>query len=352
MNRNYFLAIVGATILSVLLIIFSFWRQNDKPQTAEHIIYPPRSPFQSYITGVGVVEPLSGNIFISTPLNRIVERVFVTVGDQVKKGDILIKLESRDLEADLFVKEMAYKSAEAKLQKLEALPHPDDLASAEAAFKNAQAEREQSQRQYDMILSLPDPRAISQEEKDRRQFRYQQSQERFKEAQAKFEKVKSGSWKPDLEIARFEVKHAAANVDAIKTEIERTSISSPIDGTVLQVKVHEGEFSAQATPRVPLMIVGDTSEMYVRTSINQLEVPYFNANAPAVAFLEGDASREYLLDFVRVEPFLVAKENITNEIGEKVDTRTFQIIYKIRNGDPHIYTGARMDVFIERDISR
>ena len=54
-------------------------------------------------------------------------------------------------------------------------------------------------------------------------------------------------------------------------------------------------------------------------------------------------------EFVRVEPFLVAKEDITNEINEKVDTQIFQIIYKIKKKDPHIFAGARMDVFIERE---
>lgn len=352
MNRNYFLAVMALTLLSIFLIAFSFWHSaEEKTAALEHIIHPPRSPFHSYISGVGVVEPSSGNILIGTPLNRIVEKVYVTVGNKVKKGDPLFQLENRDLKADLLVKEMAHKSARAKLQKLEALPHPDDLSTAEAALKRAEAEWEQAKKQDEMVQNLTDPRAVSQEEKDRRKFNAQQAQERYREAQSRFEKVKSGSWKPDLEIAHYEAMYAKANVEAIKTDIQRTVIRSPIDGTVLQVNIHPGEFSVSGNTRTPMMIIGATDEMFLRVSINQLEVPYFNAKAPAVAFLQGDASLKFPLEFVRVEPFLVAKEDLTNEINEKVDTHIFQIIYRIQKKDSHIFAGARMDVFIEREPS-
>lgn len=352
MNRNYFYAVIAITLCSLLLIIFSFWKDQEPSTIREHIIPPPRSPFQAYISGVGVVEPVSGNIMIGTPVNGIVERVFVTVGEKVKKGDMLFQIESRDLKADLRVKQIAYRSALAKLQKLEALPHPDDLISAEAMLKNTQTEYAQAQAQNEMVQNLPDPRAISQEEKDRRKFRLQQAQEKLNEAQAKYEKVKSGSWKPDLEIARYEVMHAKANVSSIETDIQRTMIRSPIDGTVLQIKIHEGEFSSSGSSRLPIMIIGDTSELDLRVSINQLEVANFNSNAPAVAFLQGDSSLEFPLEFVRVEPLLVAKKDVTNDINEKVDTRIFQIIYKIKKFDSHLFVGARMDVFIEREASQ
>ncbi|EFB42287.1 MULTISPECIES: HlyD family secretion protein [Parachlamydia] len=352
MNRNYFYLVLAATLCSVLLILFSFWKNAEEPKSPEYFIKPPLSPFKSYISGVGVVQPVSGNIQVGTPVNRIIEKVFVTVGEKVKKGDILFKLENKDLMADLLVKQMAYKSAKARLQKLEALPHPEDLASAEAALQSAQTEMNAAKSQFDMVLSLPDSRAISQEESDRRYFRYQQAKDQYREAEAKFEKVKSGTWKPDLEIANYETMFAKANVTAIQTDIQRTIIRSPIDGTVLQIKIHEGEFSVPSNARTPIMIIGDTTEMYLRVSINQLEVAYFSSTAPAVAFLQGDASHEFPLEFVRIEPFLVAKEDLTNEINEKVDTQIFQIVYKIAKSDPHIFVGARMDVFIERELSK
>ncbi len=347
MKRNYFIVIVGFAILSLFIIFFSLWWDIESPVKKE--ISPlPLAPFKSYISGVGIVEPSSENIFIGTPLNRIIEKVFVVPGSNVKKGNILFQLDDRDLQANLMVQLANYKSAVVNLQKLEALPRKEELAEAIAEEKNSKAELDLAKKQYEMVQSLPDPRAISQEEKNRRYFNFQQAEAKWQQAHASFEKIKAGTWKPDLEIARFEVQKAKANFNSLKTEIERTIIRSPIDGTVLQVDIHAGEFPPLDTQKIPMIILGNIDQMNVRVSINQLDIPYFKSSAPAVAYLQGDRLTKFPLEFIRVEPFLVSKQNLTNDISEKVDTRVLRIIYRIKkeNSSP-LYVGQQMDVFIE-----
>lgn len=349
MKRNYFIAIVCIALFCLFLIFFSLWWEIASPVKKEMIISPPIAPYKSYISGVGVVEPSSENIYIGTPVNRLVEKVLVTVGEKVKKGTTLFHLEDHDLEANLLVQRAAYQSALAKLHRLEAFPRPEDLAEATAELKNAKAELDLAKNAYQMVLALPDPRAISEEEKNRRYFNYQRAEAKWQQAQAQWEKIKAGTWKPDLEIAQFEVRQAEANLYSIKTEIERTIIRSPIDGTVLKINIHEGEFPPLDTFKMPLMIIGNIDELYLRVSINQFDIRYFQPNAPAVAFFQGDSRIEFPLEFVRVEPFLVEKQALTNEITEKVDTRVLRIIYRIKKDDhPPIYVGQQMDVFIDR----
>lgn len=323
------------------------WWEIEKPVEREVSIPPPIAPFKSNISGVGIVEPSSGNIFIGTPISRLVEAVLVAVGEKVKKGDVLFRLEDRDLEANLIVRRAAYKSELAKLQRLEAFPRPEDLAEAAATLKNTKAELDLAKNAYEMVLQLPDPRAISEEEKNRRYFSYQQAEAKWQQAQAQFDKIKAGTWKPDLEIAQFEVEQAQADFNSVKTEIERTFIRSPIDGTILQINIHAGEFPPPDTFKIPIMIVGNIDEMYLRVSINQLDIPYFQPHAPAVAFFQGDARFKFPLEFIRVEPFLVNKQNLTNDIAETVDTRVLKIIYRIKKDDHPIFVGQQMDVFID-----
>jgi len=75
----------------------------------------------------------------------------------------------------------------------------------------------------------------------------------------------------------------------------------------------------------------------------------FQSDAPAVAFLQGNEKVKFPLVFVRIEPLLVNKQNLTNDINEKVDTRVLQIIYRIKNDDHPIFVGQQMDVFIETE---
>lgn len=347
MNRNYFVVIAGIALFCLLLIFVSLWQEIDTPTTKDPMVPPSIGPYRFQIAGTGIVEPNSENIYIGTPVNRIVEHVFVKVGDKVTKGQPLFSLDNRDLAANLEVQKASYESAKAKLQKYQSFPRPEDLAISEMALNSAKEALNLAQSQNEMVLQLQDQRAISQEERNRRLFAYKQAEAKWQQAQADYEKTKLGTWKPDLEIAEFEASQAKANVDLANTEIERTTIRSPISGTILQVKIHEGELPPADNYRTPVMVIGNIDPLYVRVSINQIEIPLFNPEASATAFLQGDITTAFPLEFIRVEPFLVAKQNITNDINEKIDTRVLQILYRIKNEGHPIFVGQQMDVFIE-----
>lgn len=99
------------------------------------------------------------------------------------------------------------------------------------------------------------------------------------------------------------------------------------------------------------MILGNINPLHVRVSINQFDASYYRSTASAVAFLQGNALVQFPLHFVRIEPYFVTKQNLTNEIGEKVDTRVLQVIYCFDKEDQRIFVGQQMDVFIETDNS-
>ena len=85
------------------------------------------------------MEPVSGNIIISSPFNRIVEKINVSVNDQVKKGSILFQLYNQDLRANLKIKQKKYEESLSNLYKLEALPREEDLTIAQETLNKAQA---------------------------------------------------------------------------------------------------------------------------------------------------------------------------------------------------------------------
>jgi multidrug resistance efflux pump len=352
MGRYYFFWIVLIALLGFFFTFFSMWQKVNPPPTIsqEQLNLHPLPPFHSYISGVGIVESSSDNISIGTPVDRIVDKVLVTVGSQVKKGEVLFKLEDQDLKADLISRQVAYEIAVAQLKKLEALPRQEDVVAAQSALKKAQVELDQAHNQYERVQGLQDSRALSLQEVDRRRFAYEQAESQFQEAQANLNKIKAGTWKPDLEIAHLEIEQAKASVERVEADIQRTIIRSPIDGKVLQVKIHAGESPAAMAAKGPLMIVGNTNEMYLRVSINQFDAPYFKSNAPAVAYLRGNARIEFPLEFVRLEPYLVNKQNLTNEITEVVDTRVLQVTYRLKKRDQNIFVGQQMDVFIEAEF--
>ena len=328
------------------------WNQKmtSIPPEPTQIVPRTYSPFKTYISAVGIVEASGGNIFIGSPVNRVVDKVEVKVGQKVKEGDVLFRLDAYDLEADLTSRIIDYENAQANLKKLESLPRTEDVASAEAQLNRTKAELDQAKNQYQRVAGLEKSGAMSEEEVNRRRFAFEEADAKFQQSQANLEKVKVGAWPPDLEIARLKVKQSKALVLRAEAEIERTLIRAPTDATVLQIKIHEGEFPPSDSLHNPPMIIGNTDIMNLRVSINQFDASFYNPKAPAVAFLQGNSNISFPIKFLHIEPYFVVKKNLSNELTEKVDTQVLQAIYSFKEGENRIFVGQQMDVFIETNF--
>jgi len=73
------------------------WRREASPPPAD----PAPVTFPHTVAAVGLVEPRSENIAISTPVPGLVMAVHVKVGDRVPRGAPLFSLDDRDLRAEL-----------------------------------------------------------------------------------------------------------------------------------------------------------------------------------------------------------------------------------------------------------
>jgi HlyD family secretion protein len=341
MNRKYIYVILALTLLSCLVILIFFLGNISEPRATEDI-QVERPPFLTYITGTGVVEPVSGNIMISSPLNRIVEKINVSVNDQVKKGEILFQLHDQDLKANLKIKQKRYEESLSNLQKLKALPREEDLIIALRTLNRAQAVFNQAITEYCMAMHC----ARSTKEKCIYLYKYQQAEADFLVAQAQFEKVRSGAWEPELKIAQDEVEQAKADIEAMEAEIAKASIKSPIDGTVLQINIRKGE---TLDPNKTALILGNIEELNLRVGIDQLIESRFHPDSPAVAFKQGDHTTDFPLKFLHVEPFMVPKKYLTNSLNERVDTQILEVLYRIEKDNSHLFVGEQMDVYIYVD---
>jgi RND family efflux transporter MFP subunit len=153
----------------------------------------------------------------------------------------------------------------------------------------------------------------------------------------------------DDEFALREARTKAAYVAAKATEslLARLTIRAPVDGTILQVNVREGEYLAPGSATPPILL-GAIDEVQVRADVDEQIAPRVRADSKATGYLKGDTQHPIPLEFVRIEPFVTPKRNLTGSSSERVDTRVLQVIYKFP--DPvsrRIYVGQQMDLFIE-----
>jgi multidrug resistance efflux pump len=312
---------------------------------------PPRCVYDHAIAGTGVVEAQTENIAIGAGLTGLVLEVHVPaskVGQRVTQGDPLFRVDDRHLRAQLGVANAQLASAQAFLAKLEKQPRAEELPVSESKVRTATAKVALCEDQYLRGKRLVGGDTISQEEFMTRQLTYEAAVHEQAQAQAEYDLLKAGAWKPDLAIAAASVQEAQAKVDQLKTEIDRALVTASVDGIVLQVNVRPGERISELDTR-PIMVLGGTATMHVRIDIDERDIPRYRPGSPAKAYPRGASARELSLRFVRVEPYVVPKKSLTGDNTERVDTRVLQVIYAIEGTNASVYVGQQLDVFLRSE---
>ena len=288
-------------LLGIAFAIFMIYWGARAPEEKPILFAPPESPYKHYVAGEGLIESLGDNTNISVPFTDLVAEVYVKAGQQVKKGQPLFKLDTRQFEAD--------------------------LRAALAELELAETELENQTKQFSFFEQLKDKSAVSQQEYIRAFYAKKEAQER-------------------VDVAR-------ANSERIKTTIERALIKAPGDGQVLQENAKVGEF-ANVNPfdREHLIIFGNTDKVQIRVNVAEEDAWRVIPNAPATAYVRGNASIEIPIEFSFIEPFIVPKQSLTGSDFERVDTRVLQIVYEFDKKEYPVYVGQLLDVYIEAKPSR
>jgi RND family efflux transporter MFP subunit len=289
--------------------VFTVVHSNQPTPVAQPVAQPADSPYSAFIAGAGIIEAKNQNIAIGTPLSGIVQTVAVKVGDKVTEGQVLFKLDDREALAELAVRKA-------------------NLAKAKAAVAESGAAVTDTKTLLHLIESVTDRRAISTEELDRRRNAYLISKARMESTQA-------------------QVLQAEAELTAIKTTLQRLEIRAPHTGEVLQINIRAGEFAPAGATVLPLLLLGDLSQLHVRVDIDENDAWRFRKESKAVAYLRGNRDFKTELTLAYIEPFVIPKKSLTGDSTERVDTRVLQALYSFDRDSIPAYVGQQMDVFIE-----
>jgi HlyD family secretion protein len=281
-----------AGIIAVVLMV-------RKTTTAEPMPSPPLPPAtKPSLRGIGasgMVESLRENTSVGVPVAGLVREVRVRVWDRVEAGTPLLLLDDRELQAQLRTERADLAVREAELERVTRLSRRTE--------------------------SLRTEKAVSEEEADGRL--------------------------DELVIQRARVEAARALVSRTEVLVDRLVVRAPVDGTILQVSTRAGEFVSPGASQAPILL-GTTDRVQVRADVDEQVAPRVHPGRNATGFLKGDTSHPIAMEFVRIEPFVIPKRNLTGASSERVDTRVLQVIYAFANPTNRpVYVGQQMDLFIE-----
>jgi HlyD family secretion protein len=260
------------------------------------------------VTALGRLEPGGEIIEISAASgsegNRL-EELLVREGEQIKPGQVIAVLDSRDrLEAALNQAQAEVKVAQANLAVIKAGAKTGEIRGQEAAIARIEAERSNdimaqtatvsrveaelnnAQAEYQRYQTLYQDGAISASEKDSKYLTLATAKKQVEEAEANLNRIKSGQQEQiaeakatlnkiaevrpvDVAVAEAEVNQAQAAVKVAQAELDRASIKSSQAGTVLKILTRPGEIVASDEG---IVRIGRTSQMYAVAEVYQSDI--------------------------------------------------------------------------------
>ena len=221
-----------------------------------------------------------------TPLSwrvaGLIERVAVVDNQSVKAGDLLVKIDDRDYQAQLAHAEASVAVQQATLANLDAKRHLQEAAIEEASADIAAttAELDRAKSDVDRYRTLSDNRIASVQ-------RFQQADADYEKAQAAARKARAVLDAAERELSVIDAEkqqsqaalhQAAADHDLARLNLGYTEIRAPIDGVVGNRSARAG---AYATVGSQLLSIVPVSGLWVDANFKESQLARLREGQPA-----------------------------------------------------------------------
>jgi len=256
MNKTlkYTLAIVGVLII-VLLIAKKAGFIGNKSLTSVTVEKVKRRDITELVSASGKIQP-EVEVKISPDVSGEIVELYIKEGQQVKKGELLCRINPELYESSRDRMEASVNTAKANLSNSNAR-----LVQAKATFVNLETT-------YNRNKKLFEQGAISQAD-------YDNSSAQYNAAKADLEALQQ-----TIRASEFNVANAMASLKEAKENLGRTSIFSPVNGRVSKLNIELGErvVGTSQMAGTELLRIADLNEMEVLVDVNENDIVKVHLN--------------------------------------------------------------------------
>lgn len=287
--------------------------------------FPARHTPELLVTGT--ME--AAEIELSPKITGRITALLVKEGDPVKAGQLLVRLDDRDLKAQVRRSEAAVNAARAQLRDLEAGSRrqeidearanvqqtaaqlrdllagarPEEIEQARQALGSATATRQLNEKEYERNRELFRRQLISVQDTDRAREAYDvaAAQERsarqqldlllagprpnqvaaaraaLRAARDRLNLLLAGPRPEQVAAARAQVREAEAALAQAESQLAQTELVSPIDGVVLRKNLYRGE---TANPGVSILTLVNPKDIWLRAYIPEPDLGRIHVGQP------------------------------------------------------------------------
>ena len=297
------------------------------------------------VVGPGRVEPISEEIEIGVEVAGRIVTIAVEEGETVRAGQVLATLESRDYRAQVALAEARLANARAVRLRTHNGSRPEERREAQAAVAQAEAVVAQAEREAARRDALARDGVIAREEQDRAARDLEVARARLGELRQRLALVEAGPRAEDRASAEADVDAAEATLQDARARLAKTSVVSPIHGTVLRRRVRVGESVSPEVPGTSLFTVADLSRLRVRVDVDEHDVGAIRLGQRAYVTAGAYGTRRFEGRVIRIGRVLGRKNIRTDEPRERVDTKILETLVELDPG-ADLPIGLRVDATI------
>ena len=266
-----------------------------------------------------------------------VKWIGVDKGDRVKEGEVLVRLEDDEYQAQLMQAKGQLTSLEAKLAEAMNGSRPEEVAQAQANVNTAQSDLDNARVTLERNKNLLKDGVVAKQVVDDSQARYDNALHRVISLQKTFELVKLGPRQEQVDSLRGQVDQARGAVNYAQTNLANTIIRAPVTGTILERAVEKGEFVTTSFvgdrgAKGYVVSLADLNDLEVELDIAQNDFAKLHANQHGAVTTDAFPDRKY--------------DGFIKEISPEANRQKATVQVKVKISKPDTYLRPEMNASV------
>jgi HlyD family secretion protein len=343
---NWIIIILIALIISGAGIYFVSRRKDAQPNLQSRTVPVQTQSLTVSFEASGSIEPIT-SVNISPKNAGRLTALYVDQGDKVKAGQLLARMDSANLTAELAQAQAELAQAEAEYTKVLNGNRQEAIARAKSQVLSAQAKVDLNAKKLEKNRWLAQEGAIAQLTLDEYLSADKTSRASLAEAQEQLRELENGSRPEDIEQSQAKVAAAKAKVDLARTELNETAIYAPFDGIISQKYATVG---AVVTPNVSASATSSATSSSIVSIASGLEVKV-NVSEATIAQIKPNQTVKIAADAYPYRTFQGRVQQIAPEAIIENNVTSFEVKVELISGQTELRSGMNVDaVFVGKKI--
>lgn len=294
------------SLIVISLAALAYWYFKPKPQKPNYITANvERSDIENSVMATGKIEGIK-QVDVGAQVSGEVTKLYVEVGDTVKKGDVIAQIDPVTLQNTLTTQQATLQQSKANLESTKSAYQTKQaaLATARADLKGKIATLQQSQTEYNRLKSLLAMNAISKQELEQADTAVKTAQANVDSAQQAIATAQANiaSSQADIVSAQQTIKKAQTDVNTAEKNLGYSQIVAPMSGTVISITTKQGQ-TVNANQSAPTIVtLADLSSVRVKAKISEADVVNLEVGLPVYFNIIGRPDKKYQATLSTIGP--------------------------------------------------